>query len=79
VLDAVTDAGRGIGFLIPFSNERFFFPWRPIETASVHPGQFFSARGLAVLWSEIRWVWLPLAGVAAVVWLGRRGSRIVKR
>jgi len=74
-LDALTDAGRGIGFLIPFSNERFFFPWRPIETASVLPGQFFSARGLEVLWSEIRWVWLPLTGVAALVWLGRKGAR----
>jgi len=78
LLDALTDAGRGIGFFIPFSNERFFFPWRPIETASVHPGRFFSARGLEVLWSEICWIWLPLFGIAALAWVGRKGWRIVK-
>ncbi len=79
LLDALTDAGLGIGFFLPFSNERFFFPWRPIETASVHPGRFFSARGLEVLWSEVCWVWLPLVGVAALTWFGRKGWRFVKR
>lgn len=78
LLDALTDAGRGIGLFIPFSNERYFFPWRPIETASVHPGRFFSARGLEVLWSEIRWIWLPLAGVAVLGWMGRKRARILK-
>ena len=34
VLDALTDGGRGVGFLIPFSSERFFFPWRPIPVSS---------------------------------------------
>lgn len=72
LLDAATDAGRGIGFFIPFANERFFFPWRPIETASVHPGRFFSERGMEVLWSEVRWVWLPLAVLSAVGRVARR-------
>jgi len=74
LLDGFTDAGKGIGFFIPFSNERYFFPWRPIETASVHPLHFFSARGLEVLWSEILWVWLPLAGISGVLRLLRRGG-----
>jgi len=71
LLDAATDAGRGIGFFIPFSNERLFWPWRPIATASVNPARFFSARGMAVLWSEIRWVWFPLAALSIVGWLAR--------
>lgn len=71
LLDALTDAGRGIGFLIPLSNERFFLPWRPVETASVRPLEFFSARGLEVLASEVVWVWLPLAGVCGGAWVVR--------
>jgi len=75
LLDAATDAGRGIGFFIPFSNGRYFLPLRPIETASVHPGRFFSARGLEVLASEVRWVWLPLLAVASATWLARTALR----
>ena len=67
LLDAFTNAGEGIGFLIPFDDGRYFSPWRPIETASVHPARFFTSRGLAVLASEILWVWLPLLGLA-IVW-----------
>ena len=60
LLDAMTDAGLGIGFFIPFSDVRFFLPFRPIETASVDPLRFFSGRGLEVLWSEMKWVWTPV-------------------
>jgi hypothetical protein len=28
---------------------------------------FFSLRGLAVLWSELLWVWLPAATIAACI------------
>jgi len=79
LLDGLTDAGKGIGFFIPFSNARYFLPWRPIETASVHPLRFFSARGLEVLGSEILWVWLPLGAASAVGWLVRRAGRLVNR
>ncbi len=64
VLDAATDAGRGIGFFIPFLNHRYFLPFRPIATSSVNPVRFFSARGLQVLASEALWVWLPVAGLS---------------
>lgn len=83
LLDGLTDAGKGIGFFIPFSNERYFLPWRPIDTASVRPLDFFSARGLQVLGSEILWVWLPLAAVSAVWrlvgWNRRRVDRRVSK
>ena len=69
LLDAATDAGLGIGFFLPFEGGRYFFDFRPIETASVNPAVFFSrpGRALVILRSEIIWVWLPLAG-ATVLW-----------
>jgi len=63
LLDALTNGGRGIAFLAPFSNHRFFFPWRPIQVSPIGVG-FFSARGLAVLQSELRWILLPSVIIA---------------
>jgi inner membrane protein len=63
LLDAFTNGGRGIAFLAPFSNHRFFFPWRPIQVSPIGVG-FFSARGLAVLLSELRWILLPSVIIA---------------
>lgn len=59
VLDALTTGGLGIAFFSPFDNARYFFPWRPILVSPIGKG-FFSSRGVAVLWHEILWVWLPL-------------------
>lgn len=64
LLDAATDAGLGIGFFIPFDNDRYFLPFRPIETSSTNPVAFFSRRGWEVLKSEMVWVWLPLAAIS---------------
>lgn len=58
VLDAMTTGGLGIAFFAPFDNERYFLPWRPIRVSPIGP-RFFSGRGLAVLMSEVVWVWLP--------------------
>jgi inner membrane protein len=44
VLDSFTDGGLGIAFLWPFSNERFFAPWRPIPVAPIGP-RVFGASG----------------------------------
>ena len=63
LLDAFTNGGRGIAFFAPFSNHRFFFPWRPIQVSPIGVG-FFSARGLAVLQSELRWILLPSVIIA---------------
>lgn len=78
LLDALTNGGLGIGFLIPFSNERFFFPWRPLAVAPIGIAPFFSAWGVRVLVSEIRIVWIPLlalglAGRAARRYVALRG------
>ena len=65
VLDAFTNGGLGIAFLAPFSDQRFFFPVRPIAVSPIGTA-FFSARGWSVLQSEMLWVWLPVLGLAAV-------------
>ncbi len=59
LLDAMTDGGLGVAFFSPFHPGRYFFPWTPIEVSPLTLQQFFSERGLAVLWSEIRWIWAP--------------------
>jgi len=64
LLDALTNGGRGIAFFSPFSNHRYFFPWRPIQVSPIGVG-FFSPRGLRVLASESVWIWCPSAIMAA--------------
>jgi inner membrane protein len=75
LLDAATDAGLGIGFLIPFSDERFFLPFRPMDTAPLNPQRFFSAGRWRLMLSEMLWVWLPLALLTLSYQLGRRMGR----
>jgi inner membrane protein len=72
LLDATTDGGRGVGFLIPFSAERYFFPWTPVEVSPIGLG-FFSARGLHVFASELLWIWIPsLVLLSYAFWRNRR-------
>ena len=65
LLDALTSGGLGVALLWPFTDHRFFAPWRPILVSPFANG-FFSARGVATLWSEFLWVWLPLFACAAM-------------
>lgn len=46
VFDAMTTGGHGVGFFIPFQNERFFFPWRPIAVSPIGLRGFAGARAL---------------------------------
>jgi inner membrane protein len=71
LLDALTNGGRGIAFFSPFSNHRYFFPWRPIQVSPIGVG-FFSPRGLRVLASESLWIWVPSAIMAASARIFRR-------
>ena len=81
-LDALTDGGLGVAFFSPFSNARYFFPVRPIRVSPIGLGALMSDDGLAVLASEVRWVWLPCALFVAIAlaWqpaaaLGKRDAR----
>ncbi len=69
LLDACTDGGRGIAFFSPFSNSRYFLPWRPIRVSPI------GALSGAVLRSELRWVWLPCIVAAAAGLIAARGWR----
>jgi inner membrane protein len=75
LLDTLTDGGAGIALLAPFSDERFFCPWRPIicSPITLKPVLFFKAGGAYVIASEIIFVWLPLSllYVAASRWRAR--------
>ena len=66
LLDALTSGGLGVALWWPWSDQRLFAPWRPIRV-SPFANNFFSARGLQTVLSELRWVWLPLL-VAVIGW-----------
>lgn len=72
LLDAMTTGGLGVAVLYPFSEERFFLPWRPIRVSPFSPRAFLTERGAAVLVSELRWVWLPSLLAACGIRLWRR-------
>jgi inner membrane protein len=72
LLDALTDGGLGVAFFAPFSNERYFLPWRPIAVSPLSVTGFFTPRGLAVAWTEARWVVLPSLALGLVGWWGAR-------
>lgn len=68
LLDALTDGGLGVAFFSPFSNARYFFPWRPLKVSPIGIDAFFTGRAWEVFKSEFLVVWLPctiifLAGI----------------
>jgi inner membrane protein len=73
VFDALTNGGLGVAFFAPFDNTRYFFPWRPIRVSPLGT-DFFSPRGLFVLWSEIVWMWTPLLVIGFIVFAFNRLS-----
>jgi len=75
VLDSMTTGGLGVAFFSPFSNSRFFLPWRVIEVSPIGVSRFFSTRGVEILASEVVTVWLPGLLFGAAGALFRRLSR----
>ena len=70
IVDAMTSGGLGVAFFSPFSNHRFFFPFRPIRVCSIGLSGMFSHRGAMIVLSEFAWLWAPslaLAGVSALL------------
>lgn len=59
ILDAMTSGGKGVGFLIPFDNKRFFFPFREIKVSPIGVNKFFSEWGIQVILSELKYIFLP--------------------
>jgi inner membrane protein len=71
-LDMCTNGGLGCALFAPFSNERLFFPCRPIKVAPIGVGAFFTERGWTVLRSEVVWVWLPSMALLVISLLVRK-------
>ncbi|WP_298342015.1 metal-dependent hydrolase [uncultured Algibacter sp.] len=59
ILDAMTSGGEGVGFFIPFNNDRFFFSFREILVSPLGIKNFFSSWGIKVLFSEFKYILLP--------------------
>jgi inner membrane protein len=74
LLDAMTDGGLGVAFFAPFDNRRYFLPWTPIRVSPIGITRFFTARGLAVMHTELLWIWLPAGLLAISAWMIRRGG-----
>lgn len=75
ILDAMTNGGLGPAMWWPFSDERVFLPWRPIEVSPLAVSRFLGERGMMVLKSELLWIWAPLLATAVVFRLVRRLAR----
>ena len=67
ILDAMTSGGKGVGFLIPFNSERYFFPFRGIKVSPIGIEKFFSEWGIQVLLSELKYIVMPCFLVLGVI------------
>lgn len=73
VLDALTNGGLGVAFFSPFSNERYFFPFQPIEVSTLNIKYFFAEQGSMVLKNELKWIWAPalILLLIGLKWFGK--------
>ena len=69
ILDAMTTGGKGVGFLIPFENSRYFFSNRVIQVSPIGVEEFFSEWGICVILSELKYVAIPCGIVLITVYL----------
>ncbi len=74
LLDALTNGGQGIALLSPFTNNRYFFPWTPIEVSPFSIKAFISQRGLTVFASELLWIWIPCLMIIIFFKIKRRNT-----
>ncbi|MDR0746848.1 MAG: metal-dependent hydrolase [Helicobacteraceae bacterium] len=74
LLDACTTGGLGVAWLLPFSDERFFAPFQMIRVAPFGISAYLTDRGVAVILSELLWVWLPMFCIGAIL----RAARYAK-
>lgn len=68
LLDMLTTGGLGCALWWPFSDERLFFPWRPIRVSPLEIRSFISRYGIRILMSEFIWIVLP--GIVLVLITG---------
>jgi len=71
LLDMMTNGGHGVAILWPLTDQRYFFDWRPIQVSPLAAGRFVK-RAVAVIETELLWIWLPAILVARVLRAARR-------
>ena len=76
VLDSFTNGGLGVALLWPWSGDRYFAPFRPIEVAPLSAERLFSQRGTQVLLSELVWVWVPCTLLALLLLTGQKARAL---
>ena len=76
LLDALTNGGNGIALLSPITNNRYFFPWTPIEDSPLSIERFLSQRGLTVLLSELLGIWAPLFLIVVFLKIRRNKTQV---
>jgi len=74
ILDAMTSGGRGVGFFIPFDNDRFFFPFREIIVSPLGVDRFFSNWGFQVILSELKYIFLPCFIIFVFITMVKKGA-----
>ena len=72
LLDSITTGGKGVGWLWPWSDERFFAPWQVIKVAPFALSRYTTPYGHQVIMSELLWVWLPGVVLMGLLWWKRR-------
>jgi inner membrane protein len=72
VLDAMTNGGYGVAFFSPFDRTRYFLPWQPLHVSPISINGFLSRKGLSIIMSELRSVWLPMIITVIGILLVRR-------
>ncbi|MBX7101904.1 MAG: metal-dependent hydrolase [Myxococcaceae bacterium] len=78
-IDGLTLGAPGVAWLLPFSDQRFLLPLRPINAIPLGLPEVFSAFGAVVLAQEVLVLWLPvwLAGRALVGARDRRAAAVL--
>src|SRR5260370_23160296 len=76
LLDALTDGGSGVMLLFPFSEERMFFPWRPIHASPPDISRFLARAGY-ILGSHSPFCLAAIAIGASALLVRRRHRPIV--
>jgi inner membrane protein len=71
LLDMMTNGGHGVAILWPLTDQRYFFDWRPIQVSPLAAARFMK-RAVAVIETELLWIWLPAIVVALVLRAARR-------
>ncbi|ENN5716938.1 metal-dependent hydrolase [Enterobacter hormaechei] len=72
LLDSITTGGKGVGWLWPWSDERFFAPWQVIKVAPFALSRYTTPYGHEVIISELLWVWLPGMVLMGMLWWRKR-------